>query len=106
MVIDGTSYSSDLIIYPDGEILSSWWRQSGHSLVEDDITDLIKQKPAAIVVGTGAHGIMKPDQRLVSMLEEQKGVDFKAIPTGEAVEVFNRMVDEGRRVGGCFHLTC
>ena len=105
MMIDGTSYTSDLIIYPDGTILSSWWRKSGHSLVEEDIADVIKQAPEVIVVGTGAQGVMKPDPKLVTMLE-QKGISFKPLSTGNAVEEFNRLAEEGCNVAGCFHLTC
>ena len=42
MVIDGTMYTSDLIIYPDGRVTDSWWRQSGHRLSSVDIDGLIK----------------------------------------------------------------
>lgn len=105
MVIDGETYTSDLIIYPDGRILSSWWRQVGHSLVYDDIAELIDRAPEIIVAGTGAHGIMKPDKALISLLDN-KGIQFEALPTAEAVNAYNRFSDAGHKVGGCFHLTC
>jgi hypothetical protein len=36
MVINGKTYTQDLIIYPDS-IEDSWWRKKGHSLVPEDI---------------------------------------------------------------------
>jgi len=104
MVIDGKSYTSDLVIYPDGRIQDSWWRKSGHSLSDDDIRELMDSGPDVIVAGTGASGIMTPDAGLGKMLAE-KGIEFRAVPTGEAVKLYNE-IHQSRRTGACFHLTC
>ena len=37
IVIDGKTYTDDLIILPDGKILKPWWRQQGHQLTMDDL---------------------------------------------------------------------
>ena len=104
MVINGKGYSSDLIIYPDGRVRSSWWRKSGHVLSSSDINDLIETAPQAIVAGTGAYGMMKPAPELEKLLAE-KGIEFLAAPTKEAVGLYNDL--SGRKsTGGCFHLTC
>ena len=60
MVIDGTSYTKDVIIYPDSRILSPWWRNKGHVLEIVDLQDLIAAVPDIIVCGTGAMSIMRP----------------------------------------------
>ena len=44
-VIDGKTYHSDLIIFPDGRIQSSWWRKSGHRLSLEDIAHLVDASP-------------------------------------------------------------
>jgi hypothetical protein len=31
MTIDGRTFSSDLIIFPDGSVKDRWWRQRGHT---------------------------------------------------------------------------
>lgn len=105
MVINGKVYSSDLIIYPDGQIQDSWWRKQGHCLVEADIVSLIEKQPAVIVAGTGASGLMKPAGELKTLLDH-KGIEFIAQPTGKAMEIFNRLRSPDKKVGGCFHLTC
>lgn len=105
MVINGKTYSSDLIIYPDGHIQDSWCRKEGHRLVEADIVKLIESVPEIIVVGTGASGLMTPTKELENSLAH-KNMDLIAQPTSNAMELFNQLLSENKKVGGCFHLTC
>lgn len=104
ITISGQQYTSDLIIFPDGKVLDSWWRQIGHRLTFKDIISLIETKPELIVAGTGASGLMKPDTDLTGLLARQ-GIEFIARPTGKAVDIYNRLVDQ-KKVGACLHLTC
>jgi hypothetical protein len=104
MVIDGTSYTSDLVIYPDGRIVDSWWRKNGHRLVVDDISELIQSSPEVIVVGTGVYGYMKPESGLIETLL-QKDISFIADKNEQAIAHYNAMFDS-KRIGACFHLTC
>ena len=63
-----------------------------------------KEKPELIIAGTGASGIMKPDQSLEEELNS-RSIEFLALPTGDAAEMYNSIYKE-RRVGACLHLTC
>lgn len=104
IVINGHRYTSDIIIYPDGRIQDSWWRETGHSLSMRDITGLVDSKPEIIIAGTGTSGLMSPDAELESMLS-QKGIEFHALPSAQAVRLYNEIC-QTRKVGACFHLTC
>ena len=104
MVIDGREYTADLIIYPDGRIRDSWWRGRGHRLTWNDIEDLVEENPEVIIAGTGAFGLMKPDQDLSTRLRE-KGIEFIVCPTEEAVRIYQK-ISRNKQVGACFHLTC
>ena len=53
MVIDGTRYTKDVIIYPDGSILSPWWRHRGHMLEPIDFKDLIAMAPVPQMISSG-----------------------------------------------------
>ena len=55
IVVDGQSYTSDLILYPD-KIDDKWWRKSGHLLLKEDLKDIIHFNPDILIVGTGAYG--------------------------------------------------
>ena len=104
IVIDGTRYGSDLIIYPDGHIEDHWWRKSGHRLSPGDIEKLIKSEPEVIVAGTGVSGQMRPDKELEKLLRD-KGIELISEPNQEAIKIYNKLAP-GRKLGACFHLTC
>jgi len=104
IVIDGTPYASDLIIYPDGRIVDHWRRNSGHRLSSSDIDSLIQSKPEVIVVGMGASGMMKPEPELKTLLK-QNSITMIAEPNDKAINVFNDLLGS-KKVSACFHLTC
>lgn len=104
LVINGKTYTEDLIILPNGEILFPWWRKKGHQLSMDDLKDLIKAEPEVIVVGTGVSGGMLPEKNLKSDLLKSD-IEFIAAPNEEAIKVFNKLL-KGIKIGAGFHLTC
>ena len=104
MVIDGTRYTKDVIIYPDGSILSPWCRHRGHMLEAIDFKDLIAMAPELIICGTGAMGGMRPSADLKEYLEVHN-IDFISQRSSKAVRTYNQLSGSGK-VGGCFHLTC
>ncbi len=105
MVIDGREYTKDLMILPNGEVVSPWWRKTGHELVASDIEVLVEARPGILVVGTGSPGMMKPDPCLRSALEAS-GTTMVAMPTKQAASEYNSLREQGENVGACFHLTC
>jgi len=105
MVIDGEAYCKDVIILPDGSVISPWWRQSGHKLAGEDIREILAAPPDALVIGTGNVGMMTPDPSLLVALEA-KGMKVIALPTEAAVSEYNSLADKGEKVAACFHLTC
>ncbi|MDX1776113.1 MAG: MTH938/NDUFAF3 family protein [Desulfobulbales bacterium] len=104
MVIDGVSYNKDVIIFPDGSILSPWWRKKGHILAKEDLVELIETGPDIIICGTGAMGVMRPAAGLLKYLATVN-IQFQAQKSTKAVELYNNLSGT-RKVGGCFHLTC
>ena len=104
IIINGETYSDDLVILPDGAILKPWWRKRGHQLTIDDLQELIDSSSEIIVVGTGVNGRVIPDKNLKSDLAKFD-IELIAIPNKEAIKVFNELALE-KRIGGGFHLTC
>lgn len=104
MVVNGKTYSGDIIIYPDGRIKDSWWRKSGHRLDVADIADLIATKPKVIVIGTGVYGYMQPDLEVEQVLID-KGISMVAQPTKKAWQTYNELTN-ANRVGAGFHVGC
>ncbi|MEM1509925.1 MAG: Mth938-like domain-containing protein [Thermofilaceae archaeon] len=104
IVIAGKAYSSDLIITPRG-VLSPWWRGEGHLLKLKDFGELKNSDIEYVVIGTGYNGMMEVLEEVTDYFKA-KGVKVYIADTRKAVELYNILVEEGRRVLGAFHLTC
>ncbi len=105
MSIDGQACNKDVIILPDGSVISPWWRKTGHELVLSDIQAILETKPDFLVIGTGSSGLMKPHSVLESDLEA-RGIKVIVFPSEKAVEKYNSMTQQKHNVAACFHLTC
>ena len=102
IVVNGNEHTRDLIILPD-RVVGNWWRRDGHALVTEDLRDVLDGLPAHLVVGTGAHGQLRPDPGTIEHLRRQ-GVVVEALPTDQAVRRYGEL-DPGR-TAAALHLTC
>jgi len=104
MVVDGEAYREDVILLPDG-VRENWWREQGHSLSVADLAEVFEAAPEVLVVGTGAHGMMRVPEETRRAVEEA-GIEPVIECTGDAAGRFNTLAKKDRRVAGAFHLTC
>jgi hypothetical protein len=103
VVIAGQKHTKDCIVHRDD--VTSWWRKKGHSVAVEDLEILIAHGPQALVIGTGAYGMMKvpePTRRFI----EDAGVHLTVCRTKRAVAEFNRLRDDGVDAALAMHLTC
>jgi len=107
MVVNGVTYTRDLIILPNGEVKANWWRIEGHRLHLEDLRAIFEldNLPEVLVIGTGYSGLMRVPVSVVEELKS-KGIEVIIERTTNAWKTFNRLVGEGRRVAAAFHLTC
>jgi hypothetical protein len=103
MVVDGERYTKDLILLPD-RVIPNWWREQGHRLSVKDLEEVFAAQSEVLVVGTGAHGVMKvpPETRQAT---REAGVELRIADTDRAWRLYNEL-REKRRTAGAFHLTC
>jgi hypothetical protein len=101
IVIDGTAYENDVIIFPD-RVYAEWWRDKGHRLQPQDLEMVVEEGPDIVIVGTGFNERMKVPERTKDFLDE-RGIDFKIQGTRKAWTTFNET--SGDAVAA-FHLTC
>jgi len=103
IIIDGKTYTSDLIIYPE-RIEAGWWRKEGHALSIEDISGIIAFSPDILIVGTGMSGLM----RVLSETEKfilSRNIKLIVQKTDEACRLFND-ISEKQRAVAALHLTC
>ena len=104
IVIDGQTYQSDVLIYPD-RVVADWWRVAGHELAVADLSRVLADPPQVLVVGTGRYGrmIVLPETKRALV---KHNVRLIVQPTQEACQSYNQTAEAGTRVIAALHLTC
>ncbi len=102
IVVNTQTYTTDIIILPNNQILS-WWRKSGHNVVNEDLEKIYKSKPEIIILGTGKYGIMKVSDEVYQYCRKHN-IKLIAKDTQAAIEIFNNEKSTSKSAG--FHLTC
>lgn len=102
--VNGRIYNSDLIIYPE-KVDASWWRKEGHALYNDDLKEVWPHSPDALVIGTGAHGVLKVSAEVISKASGM-GTELIVEKTNVACERYNEFLAAGKKVIAALHLTC
>ena len=110
--IGEVTYNYDIIIHTDGSVsrrkkeLSKAFRSKyGHTpLTIIEVKELIEEKPEVIVIGTGIYGALP----LLDIRDyiTSSGVKCIVERTPEAIKIYERLCDEGRKVAAIFHVTC
>jgi hypothetical protein len=103
IVIDGKTYTSDVIIYP-GKVNASWWRKEGHVLHLADLGEALRAKPDVLIIGTGYAGVMRVPRETIDPIAVQ-GIEVKVERTSKAVWLYNEL-QGSRTVIAALHITC
>lgn len=101
--LDGKEFRRDVIVY--GDFVKEWWRKEGHRVQLEDIGDIISLKPEVVVIGTGYYGVVKVDREVIDKLKEE-GIEVVCEESRKAVETYNKLLKEGKKVALAIHLTC
>ena len=98
----------DAKLFPGGA--RAWdWNETGtrHSpgIQQSDVEELVQAGATEVVLSRGMDEKLGVPDSTVRWLED-KGVKVHVAETRKAVEIYNRLLEEGVKVGGCFHSTC
>ena len=104
IVAKGQTCNNDIKIV-QGTLVTDWWRKSGHVVEIEDVQDALNTELEILVIGKGQPGYMRIADSLRQHLAE-KNVKVIEEPTAKAIETFNRLYKEGKRVAGGFHVGC
>jgi hypothetical protein len=102
VLVDGEEHTKDVIVLPN-RVVGEWWRRDGHSLVLEDLEDVLDELPERLIVGTGAFGRMRPHPATLEQLRARE-VEVEALPTPDAIERFGEL--DPARTAAALHLTC
>ena len=102
IVVDDETYIFDVIVLPD-RVVPDWWRVDGHSLCMEDLTGVLDDLPAYLVLGTGHDARMRPQPETLEELA-RRGIEVEVLPTTEAVRRFEEL--DPATTAAALHLTC
>ncbi len=103
ITIEGKTYDSDLIIFPD-RVECDWWREEGHQLRKGDLDQIVRESPEVLVVGSGSPGLLKVLPETEKYLQEE-GIKLITEPTEKACQIYN-LLGSSQKVIAALHLTC
>jgi hypothetical protein len=102
VLVDGEEHTKDVIVLPN-RVVGGWWRRDGHSLVLEDLEDVLDELPRRLILGTGAYGRMQPDPGAIEQLRARE-IEVESLPTPDAIERFREL--DPSRTAAALHLTC
>lgn len=108
IVIDGKKYSRDVLIFADGMVKK---RKGGflmfgsHNIRKEEIEELARDAPEAIIVGTGTSGKATVASEVEGWAKE-KNLSLMVQPSHEAVAELNKLTEQKRKVAALIHITC
>ena len=74
-------------------------------MTPEDLQIVIAARPAVLVVGCGASGLMKISENVDQVLRKH-GIKLFTANTNKAVARFNELSEKGENVAAALHLTC
>lgn len=101
--IDGKIYRNDVKLIGE-RVVPDWWRAQGHLVQLKDVQDLLNEGPEICIFGTG-YGAMRVSEAVRSEFQN-RGIKVLIEKTELACNTYNRLLQDGKKVVGGFHLTC
>jgi len=108
IVVDGKQYICDVVILPDGmvkERQASKSRLGSHTISWRDVANIANEQPEVIIIGTGTSALAKLSED-VGINIRRANLNLLVLPSSQAVERFNQLTGEGKRVAALIHITC
>lgn len=106
--VEGLGAFRDAKVWPGGG--GGWdWNETGTrhrpGIQPADVEELLDHDPEVVVLSRGRQRRLETQADTLTLLEDRK-IEVIREETGEAIEIYNRLVGEGRPAAGLFHTTC
>ncbi|MGA2916315.1 MAG: MTH938/NDUFAF3 family protein [Sedimentisphaerales bacterium] len=104
IIINGSVYDNDIKII-HGVVHPNWWRKQGHSLLPEDIEDILQASPSVLIIGCGASAMMDVPDETQKILKKHN-IRFEILDTAKAVHRLNELSKGCENLAAALHLTC
>lgn len=108
MTVEGIGPGKDFKLWPGGGRPWDWSETNTHhypGIQPADIVELLQHGAVELILSRGMLLALHVCPETIELLEAEK-IETHIAETREAGEIYNRLVDEGKAIGGVFHSTC
>jgi len=108
IVVDGKKYRKDLIFLPDGTVKQrkgGHWMFGDHNIKREEIEELFRAGAEVAIVGVGTSSKASVSDEAKKYTQEAN-LDLSVLPSRDAVEKWNQLLDQGKKVAALIHITC
>jgi hypothetical protein len=106
--VEGIGKLRDAKLWPGGGRAWDWTETGTHhhpGIQPADVIELLGHAPDVVVLSRGRLRRLETRDDTLSLLDERQ-VEVVREETGAAIERYNRLAAEGRRVAALLHTTC
>lgn len=106
--VDGLGAFRDAKLYPGGGRAWDWGETNTHhvpGIQPADVQELIDKQCEVIVLTRGMQLVLQTRPETLEQLQDLS-IETFVEETNAAVATYNKLVTEGKAVGGLFHSTC
>jgi hypothetical protein len=98
----------DCKVWPDGA--TDWdWNETGTrhqpGIQPEDIEDILAGDIEVMILSRGMNLRLQTLPKTEKLLQS-RGIEYHIEQTPRAIELFNKLMRQGKKVGGIFHSTC
>jgi hypothetical protein len=106
--VEGVGRLRDAKLWPGGGRGWDWNETGTHhrpGIQPADLADLLDHRPDVVVLSRGRELRLEATAEAISLLDSHD-VEVVRVETGAAIEAYNRLAGQGRRVAALVHSTC
>jgi hypothetical protein len=107
----GSLVGTDLIVYPTGSKVWDWAAHTPNThhrpgILPADVKELVEEHNVDIVIlSKGVEEVLQTDPSTIDYLKKHKK-QYHILETRQAINKYNELIAQGKKVGGLFHTTC
>ena len=108
IVIDGKKHRRDVLIFSDGTVKhrkGGFGMFGSHNIKKEEIEELVRGEPEAIIVGTGTDGKAKLAPEVEKWAKE-RNLSLIVQPSREALAKLNELTGQKKKIAALIHITC
>lgn len=105
------SKADDIIVFPRGSKVWNWHAHTPHThhhpgILPADVKELVEEHKVDIVIlSKGVEEVLQTDPSTIEYLKKNKK-HYYILETRKAIDKYNELIAQGKKVGGLFHTTC